>query len=82
MTNVMVGLGLGACDLRLGAWGDNHRMAHLYPIRMTWTGNTGTGTADYCGYDRTHERERSLTSSNSGALRFIRITRSKSRPAL
>lgn len=30
-------------------------MQHLYPIRMAWTGNTGTGTADYRGYQRTHE---------------------------
>ena len=30
-------------------------MAHSYPIRMSWTGNTGTGTANYRGYDRTHE---------------------------
>ena len=29
--------------------------SHLYPIRMAWTGNTGTGTADYRGYERTHE---------------------------
>lgn len=29
--------------------------SHLYPIRMAWTGNTGTGTANYRGYDRTHE---------------------------
>ena len=28
---------------------------HSYPIRMTWTGNTGTGTADYRGYQRAHE---------------------------
>lgn len=28
---------------------------HLYPIRMTWTGNTGTGTANYRTYDRAHE---------------------------
>lgn len=28
---------------------------HLYPIRMTWTGNTGTGTAHYRGYERRHE---------------------------
>jgi organic hydroperoxide reductase OsmC/OhrA len=28
---------------------------HLYPIRMTWTGNTGTGTASYRGYQRAHE---------------------------
>jgi organic hydroperoxide reductase OsmC/OhrA len=30
-------------------------MAHFYPIRMTWTGNTGTGTGHYKGYERTHE---------------------------
>ena len=29
--------------------------SHLYPIRMTWTGNTGTGTAHYRDYERTHE---------------------------
>ncbi|OFW46482.1 MAG: peroxiredoxin [Acidobacteria bacterium RIFCSPLOWO2_12_FULL_67_14b] len=28
---------------------------HSYPIRMTWTGNTGTGTKDYRGYQRAHE---------------------------
>ena len=28
---------------------------HSYPIRMAWTGNTGTGTADYRGYQRAHE---------------------------
>jgi organic hydroperoxide reductase OsmC/OhrA len=28
---------------------------HSYPIRMTWTGNTGAGTADYRGYQRAHE---------------------------
>lgn len=28
---------------------------HLYPIRMTWTGNTGTGTSDYRAYHRAHE---------------------------
>ena len=28
---------------------------HFYPIRMAWTGNTGTGTADYRGYQRAHE---------------------------
>jgi organic hydroperoxide reductase OsmC/OhrA len=29
--------------------------AHSYPIRMTWTGNTGTGTREYRGYERAHE---------------------------
>ena len=29
--------------------------SHRYPIRMTWTGNIGTGTAHYRGYDRAHE---------------------------
>jgi len=29
--------------------------SHLYPVRMTWTGNTGSGTAHYKGYERTHE---------------------------
>ena len=28
---------------------------HHYPIRMAWTGNTGTGTADYRGYQPAHE---------------------------
>ena len=28
---------------------------HSYPVRMTWTGNTGTGTAEYRGYERAHE---------------------------
>ena len=23
---------------------------HFYPIRMAWTGNTGTGTKEYRGY--------------------------------
>ena len=28
---------------------------HGYPIRMKWTGNTGTGTREYRGYERAHE---------------------------
>lgn len=28
---------------------------HTYPIRMRWTGNTGTGTREYRGYERAHE---------------------------
>jgi organic hydroperoxide reductase OsmC/OhrA len=28
---------------------------HSYPIRMTWTGNTGQGTRTYAGYQRAHE---------------------------
>lgn len=28
---------------------------HHYPITMTWTGNTGSGTRDYRGYLRAHE---------------------------
>ena len=28
---------------------------HCYPIRMRWTGNTGTGTRNYRGYERAHE---------------------------
>ncbi|MEP6783021.1 MAG: OsmC family protein [Acidobacteriota bacterium] len=28
---------------------------HSYPIRMSWTGNTGPGTAEYRGYKRDHE---------------------------
>lgn len=28
---------------------------HSYPIRMRWTGNTGQGTREYRGYQRTHE---------------------------
>lgn len=28
---------------------------HSYPIRMTWTGNTGQGTRTYTGYQRAHE---------------------------
>jgi organic hydroperoxide reductase OsmC/OhrA len=28
---------------------------HHYPVRMTWTGNTGAGTRDYRGYERAHE---------------------------
>jgi organic hydroperoxide reductase OsmC/OhrA len=27
---------------------------HRYALIVTWTGNTGDGTADYRGYDRTH----------------------------
>ncbi|MCW2849718.1 MAG: peroxiredoxin [Marmoricola sp.] len=29
-------------------------MEHRYALIVTWTGNTGDGTADYRGYDRTH----------------------------
>ena len=28
---------------------------HHYPVHMTWTGNTGTGTRDYRSYERAHE---------------------------
>jgi organic hydroperoxide reductase OsmC/OhrA/uncharacterized protein YciI len=28
---------------------------HGYPIHMKWTGNTGTGTREYRGYERAHE---------------------------
>lgn len=28
---------------------------HHYPVHMKWTGNTGTGTRDYRGYERAHE---------------------------
>ena len=28
---------------------------HSYPITMRWTGNTGTGTREYRGYERAHE---------------------------
>ena len=28
---------------------------HHYPIHMKWTGNTGTGTREFRGYDRAHE---------------------------
>lgn len=28
---------------------------HSYPIRMTWTGNTGSGTSSYRAYQRAHE---------------------------
>ncbi|MDB4876814.1 MAG: peroxiredoxin [Gemmatimonadetes bacterium] len=28
---------------------------HRYTLRVTWTGNAGTGTSDYRGYERTHE---------------------------
>ena len=28
---------------------------HHYPVRMTWTGNTGQGTRTYTAYRRTHE---------------------------
>ena len=29
--------------------------AHSYPIRIRWTGNTGEGTREYRGYQRSHE---------------------------
>lgn len=29
--------------------------AHTYRVGLTWTGNTGTGTATYRGYSRDHE---------------------------
>ncbi len=29
--------------------------AHTYRVALTWTGNTGTGTATYRGYSRDHE---------------------------
>lgn len=28
---------------------------HSYSVTITWTGNTGQGTAGYRGYERTHE---------------------------
>src|SRR5687767_7443158 len=28
---------------------------HHYPVHMKWTGNTGTGTSQYRGYERAHE---------------------------
>ncbi len=28
---------------------------HAYSVTVTWTGNTGTGTASYRGYERAHE---------------------------
>ena len=28
---------------------------HSYAVTVTWTGNTGAGTASYRGYERTHE---------------------------
>jgi organic hydroperoxide reductase OsmC/OhrA len=28
---------------------------HKYSVTVTWTGNTGTGTASYRGYERSHE---------------------------
>jgi organic hydroperoxide reductase OsmC/OhrA len=28
---------------------------HHYPVHMKWTGNTGTGTREYRGYERAHE---------------------------
>ncbi len=28
---------------------------HSYSVTVTWTGNTGSGTATYRGYERTHE---------------------------
>lgn len=44
---------MGAKYARLGDMSAGKQ--HLYPIRMTWTGNTGTGTANYRTYDRAHE---------------------------
>lgn len=29
--------------------------SHSYPIRLSWTGNTGQGTREYRGYERAHE---------------------------
>ena len=29
--------------------------AHTYRVMVTWTGNTGTGTATYRGYSRNHD---------------------------
>lgn len=31
------------------------RRAHTYRVGLTWTGNTGAGTATYRGYSRDHE---------------------------
>ena len=28
---------------------------HRYAVRVTWTGNTGNGTASYQGYERAHD---------------------------
>lgn len=28
---------------------------HQYTVEVLWTGNTGTGTATYAGYERSHE---------------------------
>jgi organic hydroperoxide reductase OsmC/OhrA len=28
---------------------------HHYPVHMKWTGNTGTGTREYRGYERAHQ---------------------------
>lgn len=28
---------------------------HTYSLKMTWTGNTGSGTQDYKSYERNHE---------------------------
>jgi organic hydroperoxide reductase OsmC/OhrA len=33
---------------------DNAEHSHAYPVRVEWTGNRGTGTASYAGYDRGH----------------------------
>ncbi|GLU46736.1 peroxiredoxin [Nocardiopsis ansamitocini] len=30
---------------------------HHYEVRVRWTGNTGSGTASYRGYERSHEVE-------------------------
>lgn len=29
--------------------------SHDYTLNLTWTGNTGTGTASYAGYERSHD---------------------------
>ncbi len=34
--------------------GTSERKAHTYTTRVEWTGNRGTGTASYTGYDRDH----------------------------
>lgn len=28
---------------------------HVYKVKVTWTGNRGSGTSDYIAYDRDHE---------------------------
>ncbi|RMQ97772.1 Redox protein [Pseudomonas savastanoi pv. glycinea] len=41
--------------------------AHHYEVRITWTGNEGTGTSSYRGYSRSHIIQANGKSSISGS---------------